>query len=98
MWPGITGKEGLLMTKNSMIKDVWPYEKWKKKYDKFDEDYDKFRVYYEKNKKCKCDMNECNHFTLALVDVLGERLDEIFDQRLMLGAKTHMDAVYGDKR
>lgn len=56
-------------------------------------DFDSFIDYFNKNKKCKCDIDECKHFDKALVSVLGERTNNIVQSRLDIGFKTYFEAI-----
>lgn len=52
-----------------------------------------FRDYFNKNKKCKCDIDECKHFEKALVDVIGNRTNELHKKLLNIGIKTHIETI-----
>ena len=61
------------------------FEAWQKKFDKLERDFISFRAYYDRHKKCKCDIDGCRHFARALVQVLGVRIDALYNE--VLGIK-----------
>ena len=65
------------------------YQSWQEDFNKLEDDFDLFLDYFNKNKTCKCDINECEHFDQALVKVLGKRTNDIFQSRLNLGINTY---------
>ena len=65
------------------------YKNWEDRFDKLENDFDSFRDYFDRNKKCQCHIDECQHFDNALENVLGERTDNLFQLRLDIGFKRY---------
>ena len=61
------------------------FETWQKKFDKLERDYTAFRTYFGKHKKCRCDLDGCKHFERAMIQVLGVRIDKMYNE--VLGIK-----------
>jgi len=71
--------------------------KWEKEFDKLEEDLESFRDYYNHVKKCKCDIDECKHFEIALNNNFKNRIEELWNLRLQVGFRT-VNSVYQGKR
>lgn len=64
------------------------FDRWQKDFDELEGDFDSFRRYFDENRRCLCDIEECSHFEKALIDVLGDRSNELFYQRLNMGMRS----------
>ena len=62
--------------------------KWGNEFDKLEDDLEKFREYFNKTKKCNCDIDECIHHEKAMNEVFGNRVDELWNQKLQIGINT----------
>lgn len=68
------------------------HQRWKKRFDKLEEDYDNLVKWWKKNKPCDCCSEEddifCKHFDKILKKTLGDRIDELYEDRLKIGIST----------
>lgn len=83
---------------NDCFETEFMEEKWQKNFDKLEDDFDSFRDYYNQNKKCKCDIDECKHFDKALVQVLGDRANNLCNLRLQIGFRTYSEHLEAYKK
>ncbi len=71
-------------------------EKWRLEYDRLDRDFYSLRDYFNRNKKCRCHIDECAHFDSVVEKVLGERTGSLFQSGLDISFRRYYEAMRSD--
>ncbi len=83
----------ILQTSENGIETEFMHKKWEKEFDSLEEDLDRFRDYYNGIKKCKCHIDECKHYEVAVNKVFRKKIDELWNLKLQVGFRT-FNSIY----
>ena len=61
------------------------YYKWKNEFIKLDSEINSLREKFLQNKNCRCTSVECIHFKEMRKRIFGNRINELYNQRLNIG-------------
>ncbi|MBL4654098.1 MAG: hypothetical protein JKY53_14735 [Flavobacteriales bacterium] len=64
------------------------YNKWKSEFKGLDDEIDNALTIFLQNRTCKCRIDECRHFKNERKVVFGDRIDELYNKRLIIGLST----------
>jgi hypothetical protein len=67
---------------------------WKKEYEKIENQIELLRIHYILSKKCKCDIDECEHFEKETNNLFKEKLKRLLKAKILLGAIADFQISY----
>jgi len=71
-----------------MSQESFDYSQWKLEFKSLNNEIELAMKEFIQNRNCKCQLEACRHFEIERNKIFGDKINSLYNKRLMIGLKT----------